>query len=257
MLTLKPGETCYAFLGDTNKRTLVIVQSVDEKGQKAMICDKTTKSNEIVMMNTLQKVKKQRKPTCFDKPSDDAYDPKNHPARARLVICPILFQAPGTFGDFNYMLSKEDMTKPQEVLKIFNDNVRQFEMAGLYPQRQQLAGAGNACIRPYEPSGWVIGMPTGPFTSLDQEHLIQFPSDPEALVHTTREIIDEAILRIVLLLIRKPSIRIVYYSRNADHPTRIGVMTFTGMVPINVLDYITTEIGKLPLYRHIKMYSIQ
>ena len=49
-----------------------------------------------------------------------------------------------------------------------------------------------ARVLTYECQRHAIGMPTGPFRSLDEVHLVQFANEDAPLPHTAKEIVHEA-----------------------------------------------------------------
>eukprot|EP00966_Prymnesium_polylepis_P271413 6270994-Prymnesium_polylepis.2 len=131
------------------------------------------------------------------------------------------------------------------ILCIFNDNTQQWEKHGATPNAFQGAGGGNACARPWQHLEDAIGMPTGPFASLEETRVISFSGEP-ATTHTAKEILDEAAQRIVRLLVKHPEKETVYYSVDEPQSKKIGLRIFAGMVGDDVVDYITEKIIDLP-----------
>ena len=141
-----------------------------------------------------------------------------------VVIKGTIFQKPGKFGDFNWMISRPEYN---DALFIFNDNVEDHHTNKL--------GGGNAIVRPYNKYGngkiRSAGIPTGSkgngFRVLNQE---------------TKKIIDDAILEIKDIIKNDNTIKTVYYSKNPG-TFLVGTGLFT--VNIEVIKYITKCILEL------------
>lgn len=167
--------------------------------------------------------------------------------RRPVEVVPTRFHRGEKMGNFRLML--EDVAIRSTGVCMFNDNTRQWELAGLHPSRPQEAGGGNAAARPWECSGDAIGMPTGPFRSLDELHEVQLSRDAARQPHTAKEIIDEAFARTVALFVARPEKETLYFSVNRDDPpgsTRIGLAIFAGAVGADVADYISERIQAVP-----------
>ena len=65
------------------------------------------------------------------------------------------------------------------------------------------------------------------------------------MIHTAKEIIDEAIKRIVRLLVKHPEKEAIY-SVDTLTSNKIGLAIFRHAVGDDVVDYITAEILELP-----------
>ena len=166
---------------------------------------------------------------------------------ARIRVIPTRFNPHETFGNFAAMLKDHEIRKHS--VTMFNDNTACFEKAGLFPSAYQRAGGGNAQVRPYECIGHAIGMPTGPFSSLDEIVPIQFPVDLGGKEHTAQEVIDEAYNRVVNLFVQNPNKEVLYYSINPNDPPdskKIGLAIFAGEVGTDVVNYITDKIQEIP-----------
>ena len=136
---------------------------------------------------------------------------------------------------------------------MFNDNCNQWEYAGLNPTHRQMAGLGNACARPFEPDGHAVGLPTGPFGSLNERHMIRFPGDDGPVSRTAKDIIDEAIARTTRLFVANSDKDTLYYSIDPEAAVgdlRIGLAIFKDMVGDDVVDYITKGIHEIPSKVH-------
>ena len=92
-------------------------------------------------------------------------------------------------------------------------------------------------------------MPTGPYGSLEERHLVQFPTEEYATMHTAKEIIDEATNRIVRLFLDNPMKTKLYFSVNPTDPPdsiTIGLAIFAGAVGQDVVEYISTCLQSIP-----------
>lgn len=174
---------------------------------------------------------------------------RNGRYRRRVTVQPTYFNRhpPGN-GNFSLMLK---MPRYQlDGVMGFNDNLRQF-LRFLNTRAEDFAGGGNACARPYQHIGDSIGVPTGPFTSLDEEHVVMFPEDTDERRATSKEIIDRAFVQIHELFLARPDKTVLYYS--ADHTNeedpntkRIGLGIFANMVGDDVITYITKKLHEVP-----------
>jgi hypothetical protein len=195
-----------------------------------------------------KKKKKNVRTSLFCKNNDNKYTPRSRSERfalsRRIAVHPLCFGHGFMGGDFRRIL----MNSPARYksLCIFNDNTPQWEWHGMFPTECQGAGGGNACARPWQSKEDAIGIPTGPFGSLTDTYTISFGIGNERMHHTAKEIIDEAIKRIVQVLVKHPEKEAIYYS--VDNPTsnKIGLAIFSGVVGDDVVDYITQRIIELP-----------
>ena len=178
----------------------------------------------------------------------ERYTPRKAKGRRVIHLIPVRFEPGKVMGDFHRMLSSEEIRGRSVML--FNDNKFEWETAGLHPSMPLCPGGGNACARPWQHCGDSIGMPTGPFKSLDESHDIRMrgggtPIQPAS----AKEIIDEAVRRVVRLFLRRPDKDTLYYSVNASDPqgsTRIGLSIFAGAVGEDVVEYISSSIQTIP-----------
>ena len=167
----------------------------------------------------------------------------------RVDVVPTRFNPMKTLGNFGAMLASEEY-KASGVC-MFNDNTGQFEFFGLNPSVEQSAGGGNAIARVSQHLGHSIGMPTGPFHSLTQQVQIKLGPNDSKQQHSAKEVIDEAILRIVRLFLANDAKDTLYYSVNPNDPEdsrRLGLAIFAGAVGDDVVDYISDEIQKIPAF---------
>ena len=181
-------------------------------------------------------------------PKADVYCSTKRLGRFRRVhVVPTRFNPNKTLGNFGCMLDSDEYKRSGVCM--FNDNTRQFEIFGLHPSVEQSAGGGNAIARTMQHLGHSIGMPTGPFYSLTQQVSIRLGPDDSTHQHTAKEVIDEAICRIVRLFLTNDAKDTLYYSVNPTDPEdsrRLGLAIFAGAVGDDVVDYISDEIQKIP-----------
>ena len=189
-----------------------------------------------------QKIKRHKSFRC------DTYKPHKRLGRFRrpIAIVPTRFTPGQTLGDFRAMLG-ESKYRTFGVF-LFNDNAEQWEEAGLHPFEPQGAGGGNAVARRVQHLGDAIGMPTGPFASLDQTRRIRLsPNEPVSKEHSAKEIIDEAFNRTVRFFLDHPEKDTLYYSVNpVGTSTNIGLGIFAGRVGNDVVEEITRKIYEIP-----------
>lgn len=166
----------------------------------------------------------------------------------RVNVVPTRFNPSRTLGNFGAMLASDEYK--QSGVCMFNDNTGQFEFFGLNPSMEQSAGGGNAIARTMQHLGHSIGMPTGPFYSLTQQVGVKLGPDDETRTHSAKEVIDEAVRRIVRLFLANDAKDTLYYSVNPSDPEnsrRLGLAIFAGAVGDDVVDYISDEIQKIPV----------
>ena len=203
-----------------------------------------------------QKKKKSVRTSQFCKAKGDKYIPRSRSQRfalnRRLAVKPVCFGHGFMGGDFHRILTADSARK--ESLCIFNDNTSQWEYHGAHPTEPQYAGGGNACARPWQHLEDAIGMPTGPFASLGETHHVSFAGE-EKTIHTAKEIIDEAINRIVRLLVKHPEKETIFYSVDTPTSNKIGLAIFRGAVGLDVVDYITAKITALPRLVRLARYA--
>ena len=88
-------------------------------------------------------------------------------------------------------------------------------------------------------------MPTGPFASLGETYNVSFAGE-EKMIRTAKDIIDEAINRIVRLLVKHPEKETIFYSVDTPTSNKIGLAIFRDAVGADVVDYITAKITEIP-----------
>lgn len=224
---------------------LVTVLKVNKASARVNLANGTVAT---LPFDSLWKLKKRktRRTSAFFKKSSNYYHPRPRAwrfAHKRLSIEPVCYGHGFKRGDFWTILTDERIRS--SALCVFNDNTTQWEEFGLNPEKEQHAGAGNACARPWQHLGDSIGMPTGPFRDLMQTHKVSLRGEP-ATMHTAKEIIDEAAERIVDTLLHNTDKRIVYYSVDNPDDRQIGVATFRNAVGADVIDYISATLQDIP-----------
>lgn len=165
----------------------------------------------------------------------------------KVHVVPVRFRMNETYGNFALML--DDNQYKKHGIMLYNDNSIDWEEHGRNPTRPMRAGGGNACARPAQHLGHSIGMPTGPFHSLDQRLPISLGSNMDAKEVSAKEIIDEAINRIVRLFLKNKDKDTLYFSVNPNDPPdsrRLGLAIFAGAVGHDVIDYISQRIDGIP-----------
>jgi hypothetical protein len=105
------------------------------------------------------------------------------------------------------------------------------------------AGGGNAAVRPFQLCCDAIGMPTGPYPSL--QHLFHVPE--ECMKISVKEIIHKACFRIIDLFLAHPEKDTLYYSCKSETDDELGLGIFAGNVGYDVVQYTTKCIKNLPL----------
>lgn len=211
------------------------------KTVKVRFEDGATRSVPYSAIWKMKKTKHHRSPS-------DKYVARKRLGRYRrpINVVPTRFSPFHMLGNFAKMLTSD---LHRNGICIFNDNTRQWEQAGLYPEVQQAAGGGNAAARPWEYLKHSVGMPTGPFSSLQDGAIVQFPNEESPTYHLATEIIDEAKNRIVRILLDDPSKDTLYMSVNPSDPpdsVKIGLAIFAGSVGTDVVDYISDSIQSIP-----------
>lgn len=241
MVALRPKEQCFALREGVYQQ--VIVLRVNKASARVKYIDTTTECT-VPLTNMWKKKKKKKKTFC--KP--DKYTPRLPIERfnyaRRISVQPVCFGNGFMSGDFNNMLSNDDIR--QKILCIFNDNTHQWASHGAQPNTPQDGGGGNACARPWQHIEDSIGMPTGPyFSNLVETKYISFAGEPAAL-HSIKEIIDEATNRIVNLLVKHPEKETICYSVDSVDSRKIGLAIFRNMTGDDVVDYISDKITDIP-----------
>ena len=251
--TLSADEPCRAFR--------------DAKWQPARVISINSKQATVVFndgveqTNILCKVQKIKKAKTY-KTVSERYNPIKTRMRYRrpVAVQTTRFSPMLTMGNFGKMLSDPDIRRAG--VCVFNDNLSAWAEHVLSPGKELMAGGGNAIARKWQHEGHSIGMPTGPFRSLDQPCYVfltqkefwdmqkayndKFPAPP---LHTAREVIDEAAKRIVRLFLDDPWKEVMYYSIDPASPpgsTQIGLAIFAGEVGADVVHYISTKLQEIP-----------
>lgn len=178
--------------------------------------------------------------------------------RRRISVVPVRY-VPGqseVYADYDKML-REHVNVDGTSLRVyanavmgFNDNHNCFLR---YLNHKDANGpqGGNAIARPWQISADSVAIPTGPYSSLDENTLCMLPGDTQAEVHTAKDVIDAGIKAIVHLFMAHPEKDTLYYAVNhTDQPGAdcIGIAIFAGAVGMDVREYITSELKRVPYY---------
>ena len=239
---LLAGETCRAKRG--GKYNLAVCRAINKRGVTVEFSDGFRCT---VPLDGASVWKCKAKPKQHRVPKAETYNPRKTVGRRVVAVVPTRFKMGETIGNFGAMLA--DPTIRDTSVCMFNDNLNQWQFAGLNPTLRQYAGGGNACARPYECQGHAIGMPTGPFGSLNEVHHVQFANEATCGWHTAQEIVHEAYNRVIRLLLDHPEKNTVFYSVNPTDPpgsTKIGLAIFADQVGADVVDEISSLIQKIP-----------
>jgi hypothetical protein len=169
-----------------------------------------------------------------------------------IKVIPSVYCGPHVYhGNFSMMIAQTDLRERSVFL--FNDNVTCFWRAHYARENairlNQSPGGGNAIIRPYETEGHAIGVPTGPFSSLDEKTTVSFGDYVVEMV--ARDIISVAFDDVVKLFVADPKKKTLYYSCASATDNSIGLGIFKGSVGEDVVEFITREIHKLPSRVHL------
>lgn len=165
-----------------------------------------------------------------------------HRYRRPVRVLGVQFKHGETIGDFGKML--DDPHIKHNMVALFNDNHAQWMLAD--PEQSSFydhpsahrSGGGNACVRPFQQLYHAIGMPTGPYTSLDQTFVVH------GTTMTVYDIVHAATARVCALFVAHPEKEDLYYS--ADLNGTIGLGIFAGVVGRDVIEYITACIHAIP-----------
>lgn len=148
------------------------------------------------------------------------------------------FQGIGRSGDFLFELRSDYRT-----LFVYNENAHTQT-----DKCNNIAGGGNAIVRPYRPSGRVIGIPTGfnmGFRHLQEHHTV---------FGVAREMIDTAIDEIVDHVVAHPNrFDKIKFSANADGKIGTGIF----VVGDDVRNYITERLLLLPRLIDRRLHMIR
>jgi hypothetical protein len=160
-----------------------------------------------------------------------------------IYIIPTQFKPGITYGDFSKMCMDP---KYSNSICLFNDNHREWLLADptsitFSNPNNHLAGGGNASCRPFQIRGDSIGIPTGPYKSLNQ--IVRLSDGTTVNVKT---IIDMGCKRILDLFRKLPNKDTLYYSVNILESKTIGLGIFNGIVGTDVVNYITESINNIP-----------
>ena len=161
----------------------------------------------------------------------------------KIQVVPLRFGTGLFDGNFKNVL-KDDYHRHIS-LCAYNDNAEQFEHHGCNPGKPMGPGGGNACSRPFQHLGHAIGIPTGPFRSLNQKCPMKLANSSVVQYLSAKTILDIAFNRIMELLLANPDKKVVYYSAENENDN-IGLGIFAGSVGIDVVEQITKKLKNLP-----------
>ena len=187
--------------------------------------------------------KRSHKKTRIIDPNTTALTKRAYRYRRPVRVIGVEFQYGTTMGDFHKMLQQPSIK--HNMVALFNDNHHQWILAdpnkaSFYDNRDAHSrGGGNAIVRPYQQSHHAIGMPTGPYDSLNDYYTVH----DEIL--TVEQIIHAATVRVCQLFVNHPEKEVLYYS--ASSTGEIGLGIFAGMLGTDVREYITACIKAIPL----------
>ena len=127
-----------------------------------------------------------------------------------LKVDTVYFRRPNEHGDYGWQL---EQSAYDSSLHVYNENLEQQR-----DKSNNFPGGGNACARPYRPTGKSIGVPTGGgmsyggFSSLDQQ--------VDVWGATAKDVIDESVQEILVHweILDEPESRMVF-SMNFCHWT--------------------------------------
>jgi len=202
---------------------------------------------------SLQKKKKPVKHPRFAKQADNKLLTKRLGRHRKISVVPTYFSVGRILGDFGQMIRSPSYK--DDGLFLFNDNHMQWNFAINQPMTHQDSGGGNACIRPYESKGHAIGIPTGPYTSLQEVWDFDM-GDGGYTKKSAKQIIDIAFDRIVTHCIYNPDKTTLFYSADFTHsdPESIGLGIFANRVGSDVVAYITHKLKELPeVFRRVRV----
>ena len=259
MASLRLHESCLA-LRDAKYETATVLRINKKTISIRYTSDKLVVTVAPNKLWKCKRVKSKRTSQFFSAASNDKYVPVSRAqrmearAQKELRRTPVVVHAVrygnGPYnGDYYNMLNDPAFCKTS--LCIFNDNDRQWELAGLEPATMQGAGGGNACARPWQhiaAGGHSIGICTGPFATLDDVRHISLHGEPAA-PHTAREIILASQARIVRRLCAHPEKKNVYFCVDPRAPPdsrEIGLAIFRGMVGDDVVALLSQVIAEIP-----------
>ena len=205
--------------------------------------------------SSLQKKKKPVKHPRFAKQADNKILTKRLGRHRKISVVPTYFSAGHILGNFGEMIRFPSYK--DDGLFLFNDNHLQWNFATNYPTVRQNSGGGNACIRPYESLGHAIGIPTGPYTSLQEVWDVEMGDG--GIKTSAKHIIDIAFDRILTHCISNPDKTTLFYSADFTHsdPKSIGLGIFANKVGSDVVAYITHKLKELPeVFRRVRVTGV-
>jgi hypothetical protein len=250
MVTIRKNEKCRARTLEDRKYRSATILKVYKNKASVMFEDG---SRPTIPLKYVWKLKQPTpKKHQSGKANDNKYVVIPRRLRSLVTIIPLCFGQGFLNGDNMNILKDEEQREIS--LVIYNENLRQLLEIFMNPQQPQPAGGGNAIARLYQHLCHSIGIPTGPFQSLNELYFVSLYGELESW-HTAKDVIDASFARLVLLMVKHPKKQTIYYSAESPMCKDIGLAIFRSMVGDDVVDYITKKIYELP--RLIKSARIQ
>lgn len=164
--------------------------------------------------------------------------------RRPITVVPVRFRHGLVHGDYGRMM--RDTKYMLDGVMGFNDNDHQWQ-SFLNTKQADGPGGGNAIARQVQHRGDAIGIPTGPYWSLNEVRRgVLFPEDNgQPKDRTAEEIIDRAFEQIRDLFLARPDKTVLYYSAEDDNDN-IGLRIFAGQVGPDVVARITERLKGVP-----------
>jgi hypothetical protein len=242
---LKKNEECRVFKdGKWHEATII---KVNTKSAQVKLKEKCASSITVSFDKIWKSKKRVVHKRTFGGKADSRVATKRIGRHRKLVeVVPTFFHPSRVLGNFGAMLQDSELRSKS--FMFFNDNHDQWVFAGLHPTIRQNAGGGNAIARPWEYCGDAIGIPTGPYASLDMIVVVKMKADEPEITCTVKDVIDEAFNRAVRKQLSNPEKTTFYYSADANDPqgVRLGLGIFAGLVGTDVVDLITHKLNTLP-----------
>jgi hypothetical protein len=166
-----------------------------------------------------------------------------HRWRAPVRVVGVHYSPYTVHGNFTMMAM---MNKYADGVLMFNDNHDCFLLADpssprFDDPRTHPVGGGNASIRPAQRTGDAIGMPTGPYASLN----FSWP-DTCNVEKPARHFIVQAFHRIIDLFLKRPDKTTLYYSADPNDSRRLGLGIFANFVGEDVITFISDNLKDVP-----------
>jgi hypothetical protein len=230
------GKLCRIKAENTWKSGAVL-QSVDKKNNKAVVQIINGSSNKTITVDVTD-VWLQKRPRKRYASRTEVVPFRPLRYRKPIEVIGIEFTRFSQYGDFYWMIQ---CGQYEYALFVFNDNKQEFVLADpksayFHLQQTHQPGGGNAIIRVFQLFFKSIGMPTGPFSSLDEVCY---------LGRTAMDLIIEAFHRIIDVFIKFPQKDTLYFSVDQYNHSFIGLGIFKGQVGHDVINFISYHMWKV------------